>query len=1117
MRKTDATESSILDSSTEEAIFHRALSLSGLAAREEYLNSACHGNEALRRRIELLLEAAEHFGSFMHTPAVNAIVVDAEPPKGRQAPFPTAIAARSPDENRESGPDTSYTPLSTPFDTSNDHATSADMDSLIGQTLGHYRVDSLIGSGGMGQVYLAEDLRLGRKVALKLMAPPWINDGQPRFLREAQLASALDHPNVCAIYDVGESAGHCFIAMQYLEGQTLEQRINGRPLAVEELLDIAIPAADALAVAHQRGIVHRDIKPRNIMITARGQTMVLDFGLAKLLPREESPELRMEGIAGTPAFMSPEQARGEDVDCRSDIFSLGAVLCHMATGTIPFRGTSSADVMRAVISEPHAPPRVLNPNLPWELVEVVDRAMAKAPGERYQSVAEMASELRSIQKKLTLSNHPASLRARRQLRHTLAFAVAASLMAALGALGWRSANIRWAQRQVAAIEELARERRFFEAYALAKRVRSYLPDEPKWTWLLPVVSNSLSVTSEPSGARVYLRRFDSSLAENSPPRTLVGRTPLPELEIARGDYVISVEKEGFVPFRRTWSGMEIIGLEARVDRAFPQVDVTLTPAAMAKGREEMVFVPGGDYRLRAMRRPTNELVKLDDYWIDRCEVTNREYRDFVDGGGYENEKFWTQPFVKDDRTLSWAEAMREFRDVTGHAGPRGWSKGSYPEGEAEHPVVGITWYEAAAYAAFRGKCLPTIYQWEKAARNGAVSPFGAIMPWGLHQGPTIGRANLEGKGTVAVGKLEFGMSPFGCYEMAGNVAEWCLNETSKGFIASGGSWASIPYAWGYFATYPGFRDFPQVGFRCVVNSRNAAGDQGGHSIPLEDEAPQYTPASEAEVKALVARHYEYESEDLDARVTREESANWRREKIDFVGAKGERALAYLYLPKHSPTPHQVVHILPAGSVGNRIRTVSEAIEAEYASFVTSGRAVFAVVLRGYRERDRPAGWREPDSDDIDYVDMLAEHVVDLRRGLDYLQSRDDLDPDRIAYMSVSHGGILMGLPAVEPRYGATIFVADGVGTWDLRAHQAVRGINFAPLIRGPKLLVHGRYDEAAPLETAAEPLYNLLQKPKEPMVVWDSASHRPDPEFLGPVVNGWLDETFGPVQPVATE
>jgi cephalosporin-C deacetylase-like acetyl esterase len=196
--------------------------------------------------------------------------------------------------------------------------------------------------------------------------------------------------------------------------------------------------------------------------------------------------------------------------------------------------------------------------------------------------------------------------------------------------------------------------------------------------------------------------------------------------------------------------------------------------------------------------------------------------------------------------------------------------------------------------------------------------------------------------------------------------------------------------------------------------------------------------------------------------------------------------------------------------------VSQSIEVDYGSFLRSGRAVFAVVLRGYLERDRPADWAPPDRELTEYLEMMAEHVIDLRRGLDYVQTRNDLDAGRIAYMSASAGGILMALPAIERRYGAAIFVGDGVGKWDLRGHPAVSGINFAPLIGAPKLLAHGRYDESFPLKSVAEPLYNLLQEPKEPMIVWEGA-HRPDPEFLVPTVSKWLDREFGAVQPVANQ
>jgi serine/threonine-protein kinase len=194
---------------------------------------------------------------------------------------------------------------------------------LAGQVLGHYRVISLIGTGGMGQVYLAEDPRLSRQVALKVIAPGQIGEGRSRSLREARAASALDHPNVCTIHDVGEDGSWCYIAMQYVEGVSLAEVIGGRPLPLHRLLLIAHQVADALSAAHERGVIHCDIKPRNIIITSRGQAKVLDFGLARLLAPTSAETTRSAGVGGTPAYMSPEQARGAAVDHRGDIFSFG--------------------------------------------------------------------------------------------------------------------------------------------------------------------------------------------------------------------------------------------------------------------------------------------------------------------------------------------------------------------------------------------------------------------------------------------------------------------------------------------------------------------------------------------------------------------------------------------------------------------------------------------------------------------------------------------------------------------------------------------------------------------------------------------------------------------------
>jgi eukaryotic-like serine/threonine-protein kinase len=313
------------------------------AERQAYIDEACGDDAELRSRVQDLLSADEQAGKFIETPAYEGVAQMTEEPSG----------------------------------------------TMIGQRIGRYRVASPLGGGGMGEVYLAEDLRLGRKVALKLLAPRSIGDSQMRgrFLREARLASALDHPNICTIYEVGEDSGRSFIAMQYVEGKTLKDLVDRQPLGLKSLLSISLQVANALEAAHSQGIIHRDIKPSNIMVTARGQAKVLDFGLAKLMDEREAIAISQEyreltrtgAVMGTPAYMSPEQARGERAEHRSDIFSFGVVMYVMATGRVPFRGKSHAETMNAVINDGHIPVAELNKEAPSGLSAVIDRALAKEP------------------------------------------------------------------------------------------------------------------------------------------------------------------------------------------------------------------------------------------------------------------------------------------------------------------------------------------------------------------------------------------------------------------------------------------------------------------------------------------------------------------------------------------------------------------------------------------------------------------------------------------------------------------------------------------------------------------------------------------------------------------
>ena len=978
-----------------------------------------------------------------------------------------------------------------------------------GTVIGVYRVDGLLAKGGMGVVCAATDTILGRRVAIKFLSEGLFDaDARRRFQREAQMASSLNHPHILTVHAAGEHEGQQYLVTEYVDGGTLSDWMQRRePRGWRQCAELLIGVADGLAAAHTANILHRDIKPANILITKNGYAKLADFGIAKLTadrPDTSDAHTTRGMIIGTVAYMSPEQAAGAELDARSDIFSFGVVLYEVLSGRRPFEGSTDLELLQHVV---HSDPAPLPENVPEKLRAIVEKALQKDPAERYQTMRDLVVDVRHVVRQsgehrdiAPVERPPTAVVAKKSARpNFLVFAAVAAVLAVLAAAGWS-----WQRRGVAeqartetipAIAAQVDQGDYVGAFARAQEVRRYVRNDAMLTSLTPLFTATYSLTTTPPDAEVFVRGYDAMDDEWQN----LGRTPLANIQVARRPLRWRIEKPGYEPVELA---TPVLG-DANGFGAFER-----TLQAVGAQPPDMVYVPGGALDAKINRLPL-EAAELAPFLIDRYEVSNKAYKEFVDAGGYERRVYWDGfEWSKDGQPLSFDAAMRLFVDATGRPGPATWELGTYADGRSEYPVTGISWYEAAAYARYRGKSLPTVFHWIKAALppNEGSSSLAS---------EATSLSNFSTAGPAPVGKYQ-GVGPYGTYDMFGNVREWCLNLGPFGGWVVGGSWDDPDYFYNVAASMPLLERSRLTGLRLMQyagDHPDAASLQA--ELDLRPQNRNLTPVPD-EVFATYLAEFAYTSGKVNATMpaTIAENDYWVKQRVTIdAGYNDERLDLILFVPKRARPPfHPIIllngiGIVMAAASSDSVQTGSEAVPLDF--IVKSGRMLVHPIFQGTYER-----FKAPynPSDQVRTTREWIERRWDLGRTIDYLETRTDVDASRLGYVGVSFGASsALPLVAVEPRIKAAVFLSGGIP----RPVPAmiVEPINYVPRIKIPVLMVNGRFDDIFAVESSQLPLFEGLGTPaehKRHVILESGHGSAPRPELLRETL-GWLDKYLGQV------
>ena len=638
----------------------------------------------------------------------------------------------------------------------------------------------------------------------------------------------------------------------------------------------------------------------------------------------------------------------------------------------------------------------------------------------------------------------------------------------------RNAKIKWAKNEaLTEIGQLIDRADFDGAYDLVQKAEKFISDEPKFQELSSKVMSIVTIITDPPDADVYIRKYSDIDGEWEK----LGRTPVDNAKIAGSSfwmasayYLIRIEKPGYEEVLATMSTEE----DTLYRKLFEQG--TIPP--------DMVYVEGDN-----------------GFFIDRYEVTNKQYKEFIDSGGYRNPDYWKNEFKIDSKTMGWDEAMSLFVDKSGRTGPATWEAGDYPDGDDNYPVTGISWYEAVAYAEYAGKDLPASDHWNMA--RGGIASY-KIVPI----------SNFDKVGPEPVGTNK-GIGGFGTYDMAGNVREWCWNETPTGHIIRGGSWDDMSYFYNDLSQLPSFNRSPRNGFRCVKyidkeNFPESAFQLVNFSNRVDYSKSEPVPEN---IFMVYRNQFLYDNTDLQAVIEEKDSSNedWTVEKITYNAAyENERVVAYLFLPKNVSPPFQTLIYVPGmGSFWRKdlLNDVETNWLIDY--LLKDGRAVMCPVYKYMWDRIYKGPYPEV-LGSHQLTEWVVKSVKDFSRSVDYLETRADIDTSKLGYYGYSLGGEMGGvIPAVEKRLKVNIVICGGFHEIFL---PEVNALNYVSKVNIPTLMLNSRYDLAYLFDYQVKPFYDLLGTSEKDLILYETAAHYvPKNEMIKEVL-AWLDKYLGPVK-----